>query len=382
MRRFFIRVGALAGKEALHIRRDPRTLYIGLVLPLIMLLLFGFGVSFDIDHIPLAVSDADRSPESRALTDIFTSAREFDLVGAVSDPDQAAEVFGEGLAAGLLVIPDDYAERLARGETATVGLLLDGADAQATQQALARAAAMGQLATARAAAQTAAQVSGASLSGGKLPLSAQTWTRFNPAGKSALYLVPGVTAYVLALVAVLLTSLAVAREWERGSMEQLFATPVGRLEIVIGKLLPYLVMGSIQVLLVLTAGAWVFGMPTRGSLWLLAVASTFFMLGMLGQGLLISVITRNQMVATQASTLSSMLPSMLLSGFMFPIANMPWPLQLISTVVPARYFITVLRGVLLKGNGIVELWPQVCALFVFAAVMVAVSTARFKRKLA
>ena len=187
---------------------------------------------------------------------------------------------------------------------------------------------------------------------------------------------------MLALVAVLLAFLAVAREWERGSMVQLFATPVGRLEIVVGKLLPYLVMGSVQVLLVLTAGAWVFGMPTRGSLWLLAVASTFFMLGMLGQGLLISVITRNQMVATQASTLSSMLPSMLLSGFMFPIANMPWPLRLISTVVPARYFIAVLRGVLLKGNGIVELWPQVLALLAFASVMVAVSTARFKRKLA
>lgn len=377
MRRFFIRVGALASKEALHIRRDPRTLVIGLVLPLVMLLLFGFGVSFDIDRIPLAVSDRDMSEDSRALIDIFTASHEFDLVGSVPDPDQAAAVFGEGHAKALLTIPEDYARTLARGERATVALLLDGADAQAAQQALGRAAVMGQVATAR----VAARATGQSLIGGALPLSAPTWTRFNPAGKSALYLVPGVTAYVLALVAVLLTSLTVAREWERGSMEQLFATPVGRLEIVIGKLLPYMFMGAIQVLLVLVAGTWVFGMPARGSMGLLAVASMLFMLGMLGQGLVISVITRNQMVATQASALSSMLPSMLLSGFMFPIDNMPWILRVVSHVVPARYYIAVLRGVLLKGNGLAELWEQLAMLAGFALVMIAVSTVRFTRKL-
>ena len=378
MRHFLIRVGALASKEALHIRRDPMTLYIGLVLPLVMLLLFGFGVSFDIDHMPLAVVDQDRSPESRALIDVFVSTEEFVLVGSVEDPEDAAAVFGRGDALALLTIPPDYARTLARGERATVGLLLDGADAQAAQQALSRASAMAQVATAR----VASKASGLDLSSGGLPLSVQTWTRFNPAGKSALYLVPGVTAYVLALVAVLLTSLTVAREWERGSMEQLFATPVGRLEIVVGKLLPYLVMGVLQVLLVLAAGAWVFGMPARGSLGLLAFSSVLFMLGMLGQGLLISVLTRNQMVATQVSSLSSMLPSMLLSGFMFPIDNMPWLLRGVSHIVPASYYITILRGVLLKGNGLAELWTELLMLLAFAVVMIGISTARFKRKLA
>jgi ABC-2 type transport system permease protein len=377
MRRFFLRVGALAGKEALHIRRDPLTLYIGLVLPLVMLLLFGFGISFDIDHIPLAVVDQDHSAEARALVERFTSAGEFELAGALSDADRASQAFGRREASAVLTVPAGYAAALARGQTAVVGLTLDGADAQASQQALIRADAMAQLATARVAASANAAVGGAAL-----PLSARTWTRFNPAGRSSLFIVPGVTAYILALVAVLLTSLAVAREWERGSMEQLFATPVGRAEIVVGKLLPYLVMGAIQVLLVLAAGAWVFGLPVRGSLPVLGLASLLFMLGMLGQGLLISVVTRNQMVATQASAMSSMLPSMLLSGFMFPIENMPAALQAVSHVVPARYYIHVLRGVLLKGNGLAELWPDLLLLLAFAALMVVASTARFQRKLA
>lgn len=377
-RNFLVRVWALASKEGLHIRRDPRTLYLGLLLPLIMLLLFGFGVSFDIDHIPLAVADLDHSEESRALLQDFVAADEFELKGMLTDPDQAQRLMASDRAVAVLTIPPDYSRTLARGETAVVGLLLDAADPNTAQQALARADVMAQVATGRVAGATGLLAG----SGDALPLAARTWTRFNPAGRSSLFLVPGVTAYVLALVAVLLTSLAVAREWERGSMEQLFATPVGRLEIVIGKLLPYLAMGCVQVLLVMTASAWVFDLPIRGSLLVLGLASLLFMLGMLGQGLFISVVARNQMVATQASMLSAMLPSMLLSGFMFPIENMPWLLRVVSHIVPARYFIAVLRGVLLKGNGLAELWGEIGLLALFAVFMVAVSTARFQRKLA
>jgi ABC-2 type transport system permease protein len=371
---FIARTAAMAQKEALHITRDPRTLYLGLVLPLIMLLLFGFGVSFDMDHIPLAVSDQDNSPESRALVQAFTAAGEFQLAGALEDPARAPTVFARGDAAAVLTIPEGYARALARREPVEVGLLVDGADGQSAQQALARADAYARLVTLRSLVPPGVQITP--------PLSASSWTRFNPAGRSALFLVPGVSAYVLALVAVLLTALSVAREWERGSMEQLFATPVRRVEIVVGKLLPYLAMGIIQALLVLAAGAWVFGVPARGSLPVLMVASLLFMLGMLGQGLLISVVTRNQMVATQAATLSSMLPSMLLSGFIFPVENMPWILRAISNVVPARYYIQALRGVLLKGNGLAEQWPSLLALAAFAALMVAASTRRFQRKLA
>jgi ABC-2 type transport system permease protein len=206
-------------------------------------------------------------------------------------------------------------------------------------------------------------------------------TLFNPTGRSALYLVPGLASYLLAIVAVLITALTVAREWERGSMEQLFATPVGRLEIVVGKLLPYLGIGLLQVLLVLTVGAWVFGVPVRGNLGTLGLAALLFLIGMLGQGLLISVVTRNQVVATQMATMTSMLPSMLLSGFIFPIENLPLPLRLLSTLIPARYFVGTLRGVLLRGNGFAELWPQLVALTLFAALMLAAAMGRFQRRL-
>ncbi|MEZ4270043.1 MAG: ABC transporter permease [Myxococcota bacterium] len=197
-----------------------------------------------------------------------------------------------------------------------------------------------------------------------------------------MYLVPGLTAYILAIVAVLLTALTVAREWERGSMEQLFATPIGRAEFVIGKLLPYLAIGAIVVLLVLMVGAWVFDVPLRGSLTFLALASFLFLVGALSQGLLISVISRNQMVATQAGALSAMLPSMLLSGAIFPVENMPRVLRWFSLAVPARYYVESLRGVLLRGNGFAILWPQIAALTVFAAIMIGLSSLRFKRRIA
>ena len=366
-----LRTAAMAHKETLHIARDAWTLYVGLVLPFVLLVLLGFGVSFDLDHLPLQVVDLDHSPESRALVEGFTAAGEFVLVGGLASADDAPAAFAAGQSMAVLTIPQGYARSLARGEATTVGLLLDGSDGQSAQQAITRADALARIASLKA-------------SGRRMvpPVTASSWTRFNPAGRSALFLVPGISAYVLALVAVLLTALSVAREWERGSMEQLFSTPVRRGEILVGKLIPYLCMGIVQVLLVLAGGAWIFGVPARGDLFTLGLASLLFMLGMLGQGVLVSVITRNQMVATQASTMTSMLPSMLLSGFIFPVDNMPWQLQGISQLVPARYYIDVLRGVLLKGNGLSESLYELAMLAAFATLMMGLSLARFHRKLA
>jgi ABC-2 type transport system permease protein len=210
----------------------------------------------------------------------------------------------------------------------------------------------------------------------------QVWTRYNPAARSALFMVPGLAAYILAITAVLLTALTIAGEWERGSMEQLFASPVGRLEIVLGKLLPYLVLGMIELQLVLAFGAVAFDLPVRGSTPLVFAIGMFFLVGMLGQGLLISVVARNQLVATQAGALSALLPSLLLSGMVFPIENMPPPLQLLSRIVPARYLVHALRGILLKGNGLDVLWPDLVAQVAFAGVVLALATARFRRRLA
>lgn len=369
--RFVRRVAALASKEAIHIRRDPRTLYMALGMPVLLLVLFGYGVSFDLDRIRLLLVDQDRTAQSRELASRFVATDDFRLAGALAEPADVEPWFRAWRASVALVIPAGYARSLARGEVADLQLLVDGADPSTTNNAVAMAEAMGRAAQARAAGIVGAPA-----------VQAAVWTRYNPAARSALFLVPGLNAYILALVAVLLTALTVAREWERGSMEQLFATPVGRLEIILGKLLPYLGLGGLQVLLILSVGAWVFDVPVRGDLALLGAAALLFLVGMLGQGLVVSVITRNQMVATQAGTLSSMLPSLMLSGFLFPIENMPRPLQLLSNVVPARYFIEVSRGVLLRGTGWADHGFDLLMLAAFAALMLTVSTARFRRRVA
>lgn len=371
-RRTLNRTLAMAGKEVLHIRRDIRTLYLALAMPVLMLVLFGFGISFDVDHLGLAVVDQDRTEASRELVRHFTASQEFTPVQEGTSPEQAMQELRRGNAVAVLVVPTGFSQDVARG-AAQVQLLVDGADGNTATQALAKAQALVQVAARRFA------PPGMTLPAP--PLEVRILTLFNPTGRSALFLVPGLASYLLAIVAVLMTALTVAREWERGSMEQLFATPVGRLEIVVGKLLPYLAIGLLQVLLVITVGAWVFDVPVRGSLVVLGLGAVLFLIGMLGQGLLISVVTRNQMVATQMATMTSMLPSMLLSGFIFPIENLPLPLRLLSTLIPARYFVSTLRGVLLRGNGFAELWPQLVALTLFAALMLAVAMGRFRRRL-
>jgi ABC-2 type transport system permease protein len=374
VRRFFQRVFALAGKEVRHVLRDPRSLYLALGMPVVMLLLFGFGVSFDLAHLPVAFVDLDGTASSRDLRARFTAGDQFDDAGMLASGEAAEEALVAHRAIAVVVIPDGFESDLRRRQPTEIQLLVDGADNNTAVQA-------------RAKAEMSLRVLGLSMAtrdvgSRSAPIETRTWTRFNPEGRSAVFLVPGIAAYVMALVAVLLTALTIAREWERGSMAQLFATPVGRLEIILGKLLPYLVLGTLAVLLVLAVGMWVFEVPFRGSAVALALLSFLFLVGMLGQGLLISVVTRDQMVATQVATLSSMLPSLLLSGFVFPIENMPQPLQYLTLVIPARYYVEGLRGVLLRGNGLAELWPQALALSCFAFVVLAVSTGKFRRVIA
>jgi ABC-2 type transport system permease protein len=373
LRPLLLRTGAIAAKETLHIRRDPRTLYLALVMPLVLLLLFGYGVGFDLEDLPLAWVDPAPSASSRALQRAFAASGEFEVEGA-ADAQEAQRRFVRGRALGAVVLPGDYERRLLAGQDVQVQLLVDGADAVAANQVLAKADAIVRAAS-RARLGLEAQRE-------RPPVQVKVWTLYNPEGRSALYMVPGLTAYLLAISAVLLTALAIAGEWERGSMEQLFASPVGRLEIVLGKLLPYLALGLLQLLLVLAFGATVFQVPLRGSLLLVFFAGLLFLLGMLGQGLLISVVTKNQLVATQAGALSALLPSMLLSGMIVPVENMPLPLQWFSYLVPARHLVQVLRGVLLKGNGLATLWPQLLAMLLFGLAVLALATRRFERRVA
>lgn len=372
-RRFLIRVGAMAAKEALHVRRDPRTLALGLVMPVVMLLLFGYGVSFDLERIPLAVADLDRSPASRELQRAFLAPGEFELAREAAG-DEAEAIFRRRQALAVLAIPAGYGRDLARGEAARVQLLVDGSDAVTATQVLAKAEAIALAVTQR-------QAASLGLAGAP-PLQVKVWTRYNPEGRSAVFIVPGLAAYLMAIAAVMLTALAVAGEWERGSMEQLFASPVGRLEIILGKLLPYLALGMLQLLLVLAVGANAFDVPVRGNPAVIMLMGLLFLLGMLGQGLLISVLSKNQLVATQAGALSSLLPSLLLSGMLVPIENMPVALQALSRVIPARYLVHALRDVMLKGTGLSGLWTDALAMAAFAVAVLGIATARFKRRVA
>jgi ABC-2 type transport system permease protein len=375
MRAFLIRTAALAQKELLHVLRDRQVIYLALGMPLVMVLLFGYAVTFDVDHLPIAVVDQSRSPASRRLVAALRATDAFLIRddAALERPEEAEVLFRRGRVKGVIVVPQDFARRLARDSTAAFQLLMDGSDGTSTRIALGYASEISQR-------ETVSLLRRAGL-GGPLPLEPRAHPWYNPDLRSALFVVPGLAAIVVGILAVLLSALAVAREWERGSMEQLFATPVGRLSVVLGKLFPYVVLGVIQLLLVLVAGAWLFDVPFRGSFWLLAVASLLFLICVLGQGLLISMVTRNQQVATQAGAVSALLPALLLSGFLFPVENMPRVLQLISYVVPARYMIPCLRGILVQGFGPAQLWPHLLGLGVVALGVVTLSTVKFRRRL-
>lgn len=358
------RTKAIAHKEVLHMIRDPRVMYLALGLPVVMLLLFGYGISMDVDHIPIAVVDQDRTPQSRRLVEALVAGHSFVVSAREDAVERTTPLLRRGDVTAVLVIPRDYHRRLARGEPTGAQLLVDGSDGLVASIAIGDAiGALGAL-------------------GPSPPRAPPLIARFNPAMRSAYNFVPGVIAVILAMVSSLLTGLTVAREWERGSMEQLFATPVRRAEIILGKLLPYAVLGMLQTLLIVTVGSWLFDVPIRGSLVLLFGCSALFLIAMLGVGLAVSVITKSQLVAVQVALLVTMLPTTLLSGFMFPIANMPWLLRAMASVLPGRYYITALRGVFLKGNTLAVLAPDILALALFSILVIGLGVAKFKRRLA
>ncbi len=373
MKAFFQRLAALAHKETLHISRDAQVIYMALGMPMVLLLLFGYAISFDLNSLPIGLVDQDQSPASRRLVQSITASDTFSIAEHLPGPEAVEEGFARAQFKAALLIPPGYSKTLKRASRADVQLLLDGADGTTAGIALGYMANIVQAESIR--------IQGGSAQELILPIEARVRARFNQGMKSALFIVPGLIALILSIMAVMLTALTVAREWERGSMEQLFSTPVGRLEVVLGKLAPYVVLGLIQVMLVVALGLFVFDVPFKGAMLDMFLVSILFLACMLGQGLLISVVTRNQMVATQVAAISSMLPTILLSGFMFPIENMPSFLQALSLVVPARYYIVAMRGIMLKGNDLTLLWPQALALFIFAGIMVLASTARFKRRL-
>ncbi|MGA3122947.1 MAG: ABC transporter permease [Polyangiaceae bacterium] len=364
------RTMAVAHKEVLHIIRDARAVYMALGLPVVMLMLFGYGISQDVGHIPMAVADQDGTPTSRRLSQALVAGGDFVRGLDLASPDDAEAALRAGRVKAVLVIPREFARDLARGVPAAAQLLVDGSDGTTATIALGDAAGILQ-------ATSSVRAVRASLSSGP-----RIRVRFNPTMRSTYNMVSGVIVLILAMVASLLTALTIAREWERGSMEQLFATPVLRSEIIAGKLVPYAGLGFVQTLLVITLGSFMFGVPIRGSLVTLFGCSMLFLLAMLGSGLIASVIAKSQLVAVQFALMMSYMPVAMISGFMFPIANMPRWLQALSMVVPGRYYLTTLRGLLLKGNGLDVLGRDVVALAGFATAFLAIAVWRFRRRLA
>ena len=366
------RLLAVARKEVLQLRRDRRSMTLAFLLPLLLLLLFGYAISWDVRDVPTAVWDADRTPQSRALLDAFWASGYFDEVARVDDATAARAALDRGEASVVLVLPRGFARDLAFGETATVQALVDGSDANTATIVLAysRAIVLGYGARVR-------------LEGGRppLPLTVQSRVWYNEELRSRNMIVPGLVAVIMMIIAAMLTSLTLSREWERGTMEQLASTPVTRAEVVLGKLLPYLAIGMVDVAATSTVGVLLFGVPFRGSVALLAVLSFLFLLGASGIGIFVSAGSKSQLLATQVAMIVSYLPSLLLSGFMFAISSMPAPLRAITYLIPARYFLVVTRGIFLKGVGMEVLRGEAALMALFAAAGVTLAVVRFKKEL-
>ncbi|MDH3495708.1 MAG: ABC transporter permease [Gemmatimonadota bacterium] len=367
------RLLAVARKEAIQLRRDPRSLALAFALPLALVLFFGYAISFDVKNIELGVLDESRSTASRALIEAFVGSGYFTVATRLDRLDDAGAVLGGRRATLVLVIPPDFAEHLAAGRPAPLQALLDGSDASTASIAQNYAdAVVAQFSTTHA----------AGAGGRALPLDSRIRIWYNETLQSRNMVVPGLVAVIMSIIAAMLTALTIAREWERGTMEQLAATPVHRLEVVLGKLLPYVVIGLVDVALAVVAGVFVFGVPFRGSVLLLAGLTLLFLLGVLGLGMFISAAVKSQLLATQAAILTTYLPALLLSGFVFAIASMPAALRGITYVVPARYYVAVTKGIFLKGVGVDVLWVDAVAMIVFASAGIALAVAAFRKELA
>ena len=370
------RLLAVVVKELRQVRRDPFSLLMLIALPAFMLVLYGFALNFDVRHVRLAVQDRDRSPASRELVASFTHSTYFDLVAAPGPGTDLDALVERRTARAVLVIPEGYGRLLAAGRTAPLQLLLDGADSTTAQTVLGYARAL-------VSEQNAALVTHALARAGRhfeAPLALEPRILFNPELQSTQFLVPGLIGFLLMLTAVLSTALSVVREKERGTMEQLRVAPLRTWELILGKTVPYLGISLLATFIILLAARVLFGVTIRGPYLDLLVAVLLYLFGALGFGLLISTIANTQALAFQAGLIASMLPAILLSGFIFQIRIMPAPLQLVTYLVPARYFLVILRGIILKGEGIATYWPQVGALALYGFTTVALASLRLARR--
>ncbi len=356
-------------KEFVQLRRDRFTLAMMVALPAVQLLLFGFAIQTEVRHIRTLVLDESKTPESRALVRVMTNTGNFDFVGTVASRDEIADRIGRGDAGAALVIPPAFMADLRRGRTAQAQVIVDAADPMSSSAAMSGAA---------QAAQARALELADPRGGARPPLEVRIRPWYNPGLRSAVYIVPGIVGVLLSMTMVMITSMAVVRERERGTLEQLVVTPISRTGLMLGKLIPFLLIGYVQMTVVLLLGRLVFDVPFRGSLVALYVITLAFIVANLGLGLLLSTAVRTQTQAMQLSFFFLM-PNILLSGFMFPREAMPAPAQWLGALLPLTYYLRILRAILLKGVGTAQVWPESLALVGFALVLVALSVRRFSK---
>jgi ABC-2 type transport system permease protein len=361
---------AVYRKELRQIARDRRTLMILAFIPAFFLLLYGYALNFDIRNIKLAVEDRDGTAESRALVSAFVNSGYFDLAGAVYSPAEAERLLDLNAARAVLVVPEGFSRDVTSGRTATIQVLINGDNANTATTVMGYAISI----VREASAQLPGRVQIAS------PVSVEPRIWYNPELRSTLFLVPGLIAYIAMITAVASTALSIVREKESGTLEQVKMAPIGTFSFIVGKTVPYFLVSLASAALIILASMILFGLPMRGNWLSLLLAVSLFLTGALATGLLISTVADTQQVAFQMALLISLLPTLILSGFIFPISSMPRALQLITNVVPARYFLVALRGIVLKGTSIAHLIGPLVALGIYAAVMLSLASLRLARE--
>lgn len=371
------RVKAIANKEFIQIWRDPRSLALGIAIPVILIVLFGYALSLDIDHVPMVVWNQDNSKSSIDFLLNFKNSKYFSINSYYDNYRDIERDINYGRAMIGMVIPKDFSRYLHSKQKAPVQVILDGSDSNTAQIALGY---VNSVVTAYNAniVTNALRAAGAP-SINVLDFRPRVW--FNQDFESKNFIVPGLIAIIMMIIAALLTSLTVAREWERGTMEQLISTPVRPAELIVGKFIPYFVIGVLDLTVAVLMGKFVFLVPLRGSVVLLFILSSIFLTGALALGIYISTVSKSQLMASQMALLASFLPTLLLSGFTYEIFNMPKIVQALTYFIPARYFITILRGIYLKGIGIFDLWFETLCLMLFTYLAVGAAIKKFKKKI-
>lgn len=368
------RITSILVKEFIQLRRDQRTLAMVIMIPVIQMGLFGYALGTDIKNVSLVVWDTSNTPESRELIESFHQTEFFSVNFYATDYVDISESIESGRAKVALVIPPEYALHLHRGETAQVQFFTDGSEPTAGIQALANASLIVQ-------AKGVELMSRAQLSNVVLPLSLEPRVWYNPAMQSSIFYLPGLVGLILGNLTMMLTAFAIVREREDGTIEQLNVTPLRRGELIVGKLIPYIIIAYAQVILVLATAVLVFGMPMRGNLLLLLSLTSFFLMFSLGIGLFISTVSRTQFQAMQASMMI-LLPSVILSGFIFPLDSMPRVAQWVSAIVPLTYYLRIVRGIVVKGVGIEYLWLDAVILAAMGVITLVLATTRVRKSLA